>query len=315
MSLTYLRSLLVVVILSLLVLLPASQVMAQSSSQAITIIPPRFTLLGNPGDSIVDIVRVRNESDNPLTLKVLVRNFSTSGEEGQVVIEEGEDASSFDLASWIEPATKEMILQPKQEMPLQFTINIPKNAEPGGHYASILFQSGGDNPIPGSAVVSQRIASLILLRVSGTIVEDASVESFEAPSYLESGPVTFTLRVKNNGNVHIRPEGMIVITNMFNQKVAQIPLEGRNVIPGAIRRMDTVWEGEKLFGKYKATLIASYGQGNPQKQLTAVTTFTVASKTHIILLIAGVAATIFLILGLIGGRKRLSKAIKIITSG
>lgn len=284
----------------------------ESGDKTITVIPPRFELFANPGDSLTELVRIRNESDFPVTYTIVVEDFSASGEEGHVVLEE-EGTETFSLASWIEPETRDIVLQPQEERSFTFSINVPRDAEPGGHYASVLFQSGSD-PVPGAANVTQRVGTLVLLRVSGNVTEQAVIETFEAPNYSQSGPVPFTLRLRNDGNTHIRPQGTIIITNLFGQKVQEVPLQGANVLPGAIRKMDqTVWDQENIIGHFTATLVATYGQQN--LPLTAATKFTVISPTAIILIsVIGVAGLFFLI-SLISGRSRLLKALKVMVSG
>jgi len=284
---------------------------AQTAGRGITIIPPKFELFANPGDNISDNIRVRNESDAPVTYGVVVEDFLSSGEEGHVVLEEEGNQSSFTLAQWISPSEKDIVLQPHEERILGFNITVPKDAEPGGHYASVLFQVGGV-VTPGSAAVNQRVGSLVLLRVSGNVSEDSQIETFEAPKYSQKGPITFDLRLKNNGNVHIRPKGTIVITNILGKKVEEIPLRGANVLPGATRKMDTVWEKQNLIGYYTATLVATYGQQN--LPLTAATKFTVISTTAAILLVVGGFAAILFLVSLFTGRNKLLKAFKALTS-
>lgn len=288
------------------------QVAAQAN-QSITIIPPKFELFANPGDTLSEKMRVRNETDNPVTYTVSVEDFSTSGEEGHVVLEEGEVNNSYALARWIEPDTRDLILQPKEEASITFRVNVPRDAEPGGHYASVILQTGGSVEIPGTAVVSQRVGTLVLLRVSGNVSEQAILESFTAPSYLQKGPVMFSARVKNEGNVHIMPQGTIVIKNMFGKKVDEIPFDGRNVLPSAIRKMDTTWDAERLLGRYTATLVSTYGQ--QKKPITAAVTFTVASKTAIAIIVGGTVGIVILIVSLISGRKRFSRAMRVIATG
>lgn len=294
-------------------LLVSYHVVNAQADQAITIIPPKFELFANPGDTLSEKMRVRNETDVPVTYTIVVEDFSTSGEEGHVVLEEGESNTSFSLAKWIEPETRDLILQPNEEVSLTFRINVPRDAEPGGHYASIIMQTGSDQMIPGSAVVSQRVGTLILLRVSGNVSENAILENFTVPSYLEKGPVVFSARIKNEGNVHVMPQGTIVIKNMFGKKVDEIPFDGRNVLPGAIRKMDTTWDAERLLGRYTATLVSTYGQ--QKKPITAAVTFTVASKTALAIIGISVIAGVILIVSLIAGRKRFGKAMKVIATG
>ncbi|NMC35703.1 DUF916 domain-containing protein [Candidatus Beckwithbacteria bacterium] len=287
-------------------------VLAQGTS--LTIIPPKFELFSNPGETISEKIRVKNNSDAPQTYTVLIEDFTTSGEEGDVVLEEEQSDTSYSLAKWIEPAFKDVILQPNEEKSLSFVVNVPRNAEPGGHYASILFQSNleGVN-VEGGASVAQRIGSLVLLRVSGNVNEKAAIENFSTPAYQEKSPISFLLRVKNDSNTHIRPQGTIVITNLFGKKVAEIPLQGLNVLPGAIRKMETIWDEGNVLGVYTATLIATYGQ--QKLPLTAAVRFTVIPKTLLIIGFVGGVALIGFILTLIMGRKRFAKMMRVLMKG
>ncbi len=278
----------------------------------ITIIPPRFELFANPGDIISESIRISNNSDGIQSFGVLIEDFSSAGEEGHVILEEGENDTQYSLRQWIEPSSENITIQPREEITFPFTIVVPKDAEPGGHYASVLFQIGGE-PIEGVTSVRHRIGALILLRVSGNVAEEAQIESFTAPTYSKKGPIEFELRVKNNGTTHIRPSGTIIVTNLFGKKVEEIPVNGLNVFPGVIRKMTTQWDQENLLGHYTATLVATYGQQN--LPLTAATKFTVISPLAAILLIVGSIAGIVFILSVVSGRNRLIKALKILTTG
>jgi len=288
------------------------QVSAQDSA-GITIIPPKFELFANPGDVVTETIRVKNESDAPLVFGVLIEDFSSSGETGGVVLEEGETDTSYSLKNWIEASATNLSLQPGEEQTFPFSINIPRDAEPGGHYASILFQLGSGEAEAGVTSVQHRVGSLVLLRVSGNVQEEASIETFSAPVYSRSTPVTFSLRVENKGTTHIRPNGTIIITNIFGQKVDEIPLNTANVFPGAIRKIDTQWNPGTVLGHYTATLVASYGQQS--LPLTSATKFTVASPLAAIMLIVGSIAGVIFLISLITGRKRLTAALRVLTSG
>lgn len=287
------------------------KVKAQSAA-GLTIVPPKLELFANPGDTINESIRLTNDSTLPQTFGILVEDFRSTGEEGQVVLEES-GTETYSLQSWIKPSTPAIVVQPGEEIIFPFSIIVPKDAEPGGHYASILFQMGGSEVTPGVTSVRSRIGALILLRISGDVREDSQIENFSVPKYSQRGPIDFTLRVKNNGTTHIRPKGTIIVTNIFGKKVAEIPLTGYNVFPGAIRKMDTTWEKENLFGVYTATLVATYGQQN--LPLTAVTTFTVASYVSLIILVVGLISAYTFIVSLIKGRSRLLKAIRVILTG
>jgi hypothetical protein len=299
--------------ISLFLLVTPASISAQANSRAITITPPRFELFANPGETLTEKIRVRNDTSSPVTYNIFLEDFATAGEEGHVVLEEESVDTTYALSNWLTTTTNTLTLQPNEEVTFSFTITVPKNAEPGGHYASVLFSSGTESPQPGAAAVTQRVGTLVLLRVSGNVVEEAKIETFQAPSYAQSGPVNFVLRLTNQGNVHVQPKGTIIITNIFGRKVEEIPLNGANVLPAATRKMETVWDKNSIFGTFTATLVATYGQQN--LPLTAATRFTVISITAAVVIGVTILATIFFIISLISGRKRLAKALKILTSG
>lgn len=271
---------------------------AQTSGAAgLTIVPPSFELYANPGEKISEKIKVRNNSDSANTFQVIVEDFKAVGEDGSVDLVDDQSNTTYSLAKWVFPEPKQFTLAGKEEKEIPFSINVPKDAEPGGHYASVLINIGGGKLEGGGATVSSRVGSLILLRVSGNVKEAANVESFKTnQAYYEKTPVTFELRMKDTGNNHINPKGTIVITNIFGKKVSEVPLKGLNVLPGAIRKMDTTWNASGfLASRYTATLVATYGSQN--LPISATTSFIVFPKYFAITLLVVLLLLIFLIVG------------------
>lgn len=257
----------------------------------IAISPPTFEISANPGETIANRIKVQNLTDKPLGITVDRRNFTALGEEGAVGLTEEE--TPFSLAAWISVSPSEAEIPAKSTAVFAFTIDIPTNAEPGGHFGSIVFQTRGKIPKGQTgAAVSQEIGALVLLRLAGDTTEKAAIESFKAKKFfVEYGPVEFEARVKNQGNVHIKPTGTITVSNIFGKKVASFAVEPRNVLPDAIRKIPATWERKFLFGKYTATASLVYGSQN--ESLTASAAFIgfpyrVAGGVLLVLIIVGI---------------------------
>lgn len=280
------------------------------STNGLSVSPPSFEISGNPGNTITNTVRLENMKTTAVRLAVDKRNFTAIGEEGAVGLTE--DENTFSLASWITVDPADVVIPPKSTRTFTFSIKVPLNAEPGGHFGSLIFRTVPENTLTGSgASVAQEIGSLILLRLSGPTTEDAKTESFKTTkSFYEFGPITFEARVKNLGNVHLKPSGNITITNLLGQKVATVPLEPKNVLPGAIRKIEGTWDTKWRIGQYTATTVIVYGANNTQ--LASVTTFVVLPY-RLVLIILVALIVIYLILH--HYRKRLKLAWKILTSG
>jgi hypothetical protein len=286
-----------------------TSIQAQDDDQTgLSISPVVFELNSDPSNSLTNQIKIYNPTENPVNVKMLIEDFTPVGEEGQVVLEEPDENTTYSLASWATTLPEEFVLRPKEQQIVSFTIDVPANAEPGGHYGSIVaFISGGGAEITGSSIGSKR-GALILLRVSGNIEENIIINTFSTKSFLEIGPVEFDLKFENTGNVHVRPAGFITVTDTFGNQVAELEIPQNNVIPDAIRQAGITWEEKNLIGRYTATLVANYGTGSKQT-ITSVTNFIVFPWKKG-LIIGGIILVLLFIL--IKSRKRLSKAIKVL---
>lgn len=244
---------------SLLAIAATGIVLAQDASQVtISVSPTVFELSANPGETIENSFRIVNGTDQELSLNATPKNFTAEGEEGGVNLTEEE--TSFSLASWISVSPQSVTVPARGSQTFDFTVAVPGNAEPGGHFGSVIVQTEAVQVNATGAAVSQEAGPLILVSVAGDIVEEASIVDFKtSKSFWESGPVVFETRVENSGNVHFKPSGTISIKNMFGNEVTKINLEERNVLPGTIRKLVNEWSPGFAVGRYTADLSIVFG--------------------------------------------------------
>lgn len=277
-------------------------VIAQQNQVTISVSPPTFELSANPGDQLKNSFRIVNGTDSELTLTTTAKNFTAEGEEGAVTLTEEE--TGFSMASWVSVNPETAVVPARGAQTFAFTIDVPDNAEPGGHFGSIIVKT---NPVAvdtTGAAVSQEAGPLILVSVAGDIVEEASIVDFRPQkTFWENGPVILETRVENKGNVHFKPTGTITIKNMFGNEVTKINLEEKNVLPGTIRKLVNEWSPGFTFGRYTADLSIVFGPD--QNVVTASTSFTIFPYKVIIPALVGL---ILLITFLVRSRKRLAAA-------
>jgi hypothetical protein len=246
--------------------------------RGVGISPLTFELTANPRDIVGNELRIYNPTDETILIKMEAEYFLPIGEEGKVITtsEEDED-TTYSLRKWITIVPSEFTLKKGEERFVNFTIEIPEDAEPGGKYGSILAGISGSVSEDGTttgASVATKTGALVLLMVSGDLNEKLAITDFSAPSFQEYGPVPFEMRFENMGTVHVKPRGYIVITDWFGKNVAEVEFPQKNVMPGATRKVAIEWDTKWLFGKYTASMIGVYGTSN--KNLTSqVVTFSV----------------------------------------
>jgi len=228
----------------------------------VSISPLTFELSANPGDDISNKLKVYNPTDSIITIKMEVEDFKTVGETGQVIVTP-EEETTYSLKKWVSINPIEFTLKPGESEFVSFDILVPENAEPGGKYGSILASPVAimGEEATGTSVFS-KVGALLLLTVAGEVKEGLIIKEFFAPSFLETGPVPFTIRLENTGTVHLRPRGFVTISNWRGKKVTDIAFPQNNIIPGSIRKIEASWDNKWLFGKYTAILVGSYGISN-----------------------------------------------------
>lgn len=282
------------------------QGLAQQSAKGLTITPYSLELTINPGEKVTKKISLSNDTDQTIDIAVSKRNFTANGEEGQVNLTDEE--TGFSLSSWISTNPQRKTLAPNEKEEFDITITAPNNAEPGGHFGSVVF---GTVPQKGlnqtGALLSQEVAALILIKIPGDITENARIESFNPENnFYQNGPVKFDIRVKNDSTVHIKPTGKVIVTDMFGRKFTA-PVEGKNVLPEAVRKLQATLKNKLLIGKYTADLSLAYGTQN-NALLTGTTTFWAFPVK------AGIVGFVILVLIYLM-RKRLRKALKALLTG
>lgn len=247
----------------------AQQANAQSAL-SLSVSPTIFDMSANPAQEWTSFVRVINP--NPYEIKVFanVVNFAPQGESGQgkfvPLIEE--ESNGQTIAEWIDVTSEEILIPAEQTLEVPFSVTVPDNAPPGGHFAALLIGTKPPKDDKQTQVVtSQIVTTLLFLRITGDIDESGTIRSFRTTKkILEQPQATFELRFENTGNVHILPQGEIRITNMWGQERGIIPINRSslygNVLPESVRKYDFTWTGEwsvSDIGRYTAIASLAYG--------------------------------------------------------
>jgi len=263
-----------------------AQEATEQSSVGIEVSSPLYEFTIKPGNNAQDIIKIRNVSSAATTFYPEVLDFVAKDESGTPsFLKPGEDSGTYSLAKWITFTKEAVTLAPNKSEAFNFVVNVPADAEPGGHYAGILFSTQAPKSSGTGINVATKVGSLVLVRVAGDAQELASLKEFstDKQSYNQAD-VRFTTRIENSGNVHVQPKGTITIRNLFGGQVAVLDVNSlsANVLPGSIRKFETNWDspGFKL-GLYRATLSLNYG--DPAKTLSSQVSFWILPWTQIVI--------------------------------
>lgn len=208
---------------------------------ALTVSPTRFELKGDKGDTLTENINLTNDRNIPQNFYLSFANFEAQGETGNPVFVEPKNG----LGTWMS-ASSVVTLLPGESKIVPFTIKIPNNAEPGGHFAAIFWGTSPNTPGGGQVSIGAKIGTLVLLSVNGDVKEEAGLLSFNTLDnqfFYKTLPVSFEYRFKNDGGDRIKPQGKIIMRNTVfipADKIDANPTEG-NVLPGSTRKYSIDW--------------------------------------------------------------------------
>jgi hypothetical protein len=258
----------------------AMPAMAGTAASGITIGPPVAEYSINKGETFEGVIKVNDYLPSTVTLYPEVADFEAKNETGQPEFVENDPSYKFSLSKWITISSKPIVLTTGELINIPYTITVPANAEPGGHYGVIFF--GTNNPLTVSegqaqVMANMKVGQLILVTTPGAIQEKGTIATFKTGHFFNWFPgidiakkfkvslnttINFITRIQNVGNVHFKPLGKITVKSTFGNSVKTMTVNGAkgNILPDSIRRFDN---SETLnwynFGYYKATLNLTYG--------------------------------------------------------
>ncbi|MBX4197689.1 hypothetical protein KW801_04035 [Candidatus Saccharibacteria bacterium] len=328
-------------------LLPVNVFAATPSGINLTTSPLPINLSANPGNTVTADLRIQNSSNQAKKIKVSLMKFSAYGESGKPALQDR--APGDDYFDWVSFSPSSFIAPPNQWVTVKMSIAVPKTAAFGYYYA-VVFNPDDQNPTGKGNKFIGSTAILVLLDVkSPNAKRSAKIVNFTAERKIyEFLPATFSLRLHNDGNVHLLPAGTIYIKRGSKQ-VAAIPFNSQhgNILPNSYRVYTASWNdgfpvyvdkqqdgkivldkaGQSVkqlkwdfsklphlkFGHYTANLLAAYDNGQRDVPLEASVSFWVIPwRIVAVMLITLSAVATLIVLYIRRGRriKRLEQSLR-----
>jgi len=264
--------------------------------------PAKIEVSLDPGQSTVKKLSITNRMATKRKFKVEIEDFTGSKTGQQTVILLGDEKGPYSLKDYLKPEVEEFSLKPKQKIIIPIEIAIPKDAQPGGLYGSVLISSMPDDSektreaetgARGGAITISRLGALFFVRVNGVVDQKGSLRDFRiVPSkkiFYQGSPRGFEILFENKGSVHLNPYGVIRIKNLLGSVVGEIKVDPYFVMPDSLRYRQVKWDKKILTGKYEATALINRGYGDIVDEKT-ITFWVFPWK-----ILAGVFGVIFLI--------------------
>ncbi|PIE85548.1 hypothetical protein CSA08_01445 [Candidatus Gracilibacteria bacterium] len=133
----------------------------------------------DPGDSITKTATLRNNGTGSVTIYTGKSDFEAKGNSGVPRFVRYSELVHPDqqISTWITIDTPQFIINPGEEKTINFQIDVPEDATPGGHYGAVFFKNPNSETSSGSGNIGINIdyGVLLLVNVTGEVISTGSV--------------------------------------------------------------------------------------------------------------------------------------------
>lgn len=173
-----------------------------------------------------------------------------------------EDAEQTGATTWIDWEAETFSFEPGEGIERSFTVTIPEDAEPGEYIAGISLQTAEPLEIEGSTMFNQIIRKAVAVFI---IVEGETTASFELgePEIITTtGGSRLEVPVINTGDVLVRPQGTVTLTNADGREVFSADISMGSVYAGFDTVISVPLDSSLAGNEYQISLqVADEDQG------------------------------------------------------
>lgn len=288
------KRLLILILLLFLgaVLWPGPAAAQEPIKTGLNVSPAIIEVLASPGETYEHTFYIRNITSTAVPVSASLDRLKPNEEELDIT-----DIARFDASAWIHLSEEHHILEVDQQRAITATVQIPADAEPGGHYATIWL-----DPVLPQGLVDQtgakaapRIGILVFITVKGDAAHQLAALQPQIDFINASATLSFGVKINNSGSVHEVPTAKMVVKNIFGATKGEIVVAPRIVLPNTQKSFSLSWQAPAWFGIYKAHIEATYG--SDQQFFSGPTRYFVVIQwlPAIILLLILPALTVFVL--------------------
>ena len=180
----------------------------------------------------------------------------------------GFEKEKIDVSKWLKINPLEFELKQNEAKKVNYQVAIPGGAK--GELSAMIFIDGKPKATAEATVgINTSIGIPIYVMIKGTEQFEAEVESLEVRN---NAPLELYVKIKNSGNVHIRPEGDIAIKTKAGKKLFSVPLNEYHypILPDSSRVLE-IKSNERLEkGEYTADIKMGYAEKKYGKKITVI---------------------------------------------
>lgn len=229
----------------------------QNNQESIAISPVNKFYKFKPGSTNKDEITVTNGGTVDYKFKLYVSPYSVNGVEYKPDF--FTKKKNTDLNEWVTFAKSTYELKAGQAVTVPYTVSVPENAIPGGHYGVIFAetQPSDERRESNSVERKKRVGALVYATVEGDFETGGKFNGIRTPGLQFKAPLKSELNVENTGSSDFSVETVFAVSDIFGSR-KYTDTKKYQILPQTERLINLSWDKSPGFGLYQVTVSAKF---------------------------------------------------------
>lgn len=205
-------------------------------------------------------LKIKNTSTQEFQVKISFRELSNPDDLQQFSLSDNQTGNK--LADWVHFDQTELSVVPGSETEIAYSLENSSELSPGSHYGLILAElNQGKDETSSSINLRQVMSSIVLIKKIGGEKYSLKFNKLITNFFFWQLPEKVESELKNDGNVHLIPRGVVEMQDWTGRQVAKATLNNQSkyIYPDSVKTISAELKptaSVKLPGLYK--LIVKY---------------------------------------------------------
>ena len=241
-------------LLAALVFVGSVSPLAYAANESITLSPTSKRYQVSAGGSISDELIILNDGDVAYDFTVYTTPYSVNPTTYDPDF--ATEKINADAYSWVSFTKSKYSAGVRDTIKIPFTVQVPANASPGGHYGVIFAEVQPAQGEDSTIARKKRVGMILQITVNGDVKLAGSVKDISTGWFQNQAPVTSKVSVENTGNtdfdVDTKYEIFDVLGNTRYKEEKKYA-----VYPDSTRPIELMWQEAPWIGLYKTKVSAT----------------------------------------------------------
>ena len=216
--------------------------------ESIVLSPASTRVPLNAGETKKGTIKVINDGTVSYDFVVYASPYSVA--DRSYIPNYNEKKANADLYTWVTYDKKEYTLNPGQSVDVPYTITVPADAAPGGHYSVLFAETQTSDENGGQIARKKRVGTIVYATVKGDYITAGKQLNTQIDWLQLGGPVTATVSIENTGNTDFVMTELFEVRNVLGG-LAYKKTNERIMLPKTTRDVTMSWDQGPIMGLYK----------------------------------------------------------------